>query len=141
MWWWESVAWGSTNALVWGTCAHVGGDPRGCSWGSQMAQTCGNWVIKLPGALTTTMGQLCGDHVIPEAHSSWDWHILCSCSSEATHVCGDRVVPAHWQWCKLGETEPEPGCQMGVCLAAHTVAHSRQPPPPTDFSLQLKDDV
>ena len=32
-------------------------------------------------------------------------------------------------------------CQMGVCRAAHTTAHSRQPPPPTDFSLLLKDDA
>ena len=27
MWWWERpIAWGSTNAMVWGACAHVGGD-------------------------------------------------------------------------------------------------------------------
>ena len=52
-----------------------------------------------------------------------------------------RLAPAHKQWRKLVETEPEPGCQMGVCLAAHTMAHSGQPLPPTDFSLQFKDDV
>ena len=52
-----------------------------------------------------------------------------------------RFVPAHRQWRKLAEAEPEPGCQVGWCLAAHTTAHSRQPPPPTDFSLLLKDDA
>ena len=54
---------------------------------------------------------------------------------------GTRLFRLTGSGAKLGETEPEPGCQMGVCLAAHTVAHSRQPRPPTDFSLQLKDDV
>ena len=69
--------------------------------------------------------------------------ILCNSgtvTSEVTQICGDKVAPAHRQWRKLVETEPEPGCQMGVCLAAHTTAHSRPPPPPTDFPLQFKDD-
>ena len=80
MWWWESVAWGSTGAMVWGTCAHVGwgqdyflrlamaqvcGD---CSWGSQ---TCGNWVTTW-----CSRNSNMEHHVIPEAHSNLDWHII-----------------------------------------------------------------
>ena len=68
----KSVAWGSTNAIARGTRAQ-GLFPEarsdaslwGCSWGSRKRVATG---LLLPGALTTTMGQLCGGHVIPEAH-------------------------------------------------------------------------
>ena len=40
MWWWESVAWGSTNAMVWVTRAHVGGD-QDYFLRLAMAQVCG----------------------------------------------------------------------------------------------------
>ena len=57
-----------------------------------------------------------------------------------TQICGDQVAPAHRQWRKLVETEPERGCQMGLPLAAHTAARSKvQPLPPADFSLQITD--
>ena len=91
-----------------------------------------------PGDLTTTMGQLCRDHVILEAHNSWDLHIIL-CSSEVTHGGGDQS--GSQAVAKLAETVPEPGCQMSVCFAAYTSANSRQPPPPTDFSRQFKDDM
>ena len=69
---------------------------------------------------------------------TWDWllnHLQeCSDAKPAKACSGSQKVAQV-------ETEPEPGCQMGVCLAAHTMAHSGQPLPPTDFSLQFKDDV
>ena len=40
MWWWESAAWGSTGAMVWGTCAHVGGG-QDYFLRRAMAQVCG----------------------------------------------------------------------------------------------------
>ena len=74
----RSVAWGSTNAMVWGTRAHVGGNQdyflrlattQVCvfSWGSRKPVATG---LLKPGDLTTTMGQTCGDHVLPEADNS-----------------------------------------------------------------------
>ena len=62
------------------------------------------------------------------------------CRSEVTQICRDQVAPAHRQWRKLVEMEPERGCQIGLRLAAHTPACSKlQPLPPADFSLQITD--
>ena len=73
----KSVAWGSTNAMVLGACAHVGGDQ---DYFLRLAttQVCG----VVPGGaranlwqlgyyylvLSQQQWQLCGGHVIPEAH-------------------------------------------------------------------------
>ena len=68
------------------------------------------------------------------------FHHLQESQRDVTQICGDQVAPAHRQWRKLVETEPERGCQMGLRLAAHTTARSKlQPLPPTDFSLQITD--
>ena len=133
------------------TCGHVlGGDQvlgarsdasvwgPGYSWGSQWRKHVGAGLFALLG---TMVGQLCREQILAIQCSSWYWHKAFTGLSEVTQIGGGQLAPAHRQWHKLVETEPAPACQMGVCLAAHTTARSRQPPPTTDFFLQFKDDM
>ena len=101
-----------SDASLWGAC---------CAWNSGVA-------IIIWGSHNNDKNQC-----QPGAHKSWDWQY------EVAQICGDHVAPAHRQWRKLVETEPERGCQMGQRLAAHTTARSKQPLSPTDFSLQITD--
>ena len=103
----------------------------------------GDWIVKVMTWCSRSVGADAWEPgYFPGAHSSWSLHILCNSDSEVTHFFGGGgLAPAHRQWRKLVETEQESQVDKWACAAAHTTAHSRQPPPPTDFSLQFKDDV
>ena len=78
--------------------------------------------------LSQQQWQLCGGHVIPEAHKQLG--LAYFCSSEVTHVGGDQS--GSQAVAKLAETEPEPSCQMGVCalrLAQRRTPDSHRRPP------------
>ena len=89
---------------VWGTCAHVGRDQDSflglavqvCSWGWQRRH--GDWVIILAGALTTMMGQICGDQ---------SWYSQQLGLADSLHSSSQAVAQIG------GDGAREPGCQMG----------------------------
>ena len=92
MWWWESVAWGSrchgvgnVRPCWWGPGlfpeARNGASLRGCSWGGYLG-----WCSRNNNG-AALWGPL---NYYSRGSQQLGWHILCSCSSEATLVCGDR---------------------------------------------------
>ena len=100
----------------------------GPGFGHAMAHVCGDWVVV--GALAATLGQMRGNLLVLAAAGICILHQL-QASSDAD-LCGPACSSS-----QTVETEPEPGYQMSMRLAAYAMAHSRQPLPPTSFSLQL----
>ena len=133
----KSVACGSTNAMVWGT--YVGGDQ---GYFLRLAMT--QLFRVAPGArnsanvwqlgyyylvpLTTTMGQTFGDHVLPEAHNSWEWHILCSSGTRLFRLTGSG---ANW-WRRSQSQVVKLPCalQPGSSRDLHPVRASKAATPP-----------
>ena len=152
MWWWVRL-----RVLPGAQATPPSGNMRPCCWGpgiSWDSQRCK--FVRAGLFLGFAMAHMYGDRVSmtwcsrnndgADLWGSWGSHqpigILNDLQvSEVTQFCGDQLAPAHGQWRKLVETASHSQVVMGVCLAVHTTEHSRQPPPPTDFSLQFKDDV
>ena len=137
IWWWGSVTWCTSNAMVQGTCAC--GDQvfpgarsddaslwgAGRSWGSQWRR----------GVATTgqLFGALKADLWGPvEPQQLGLWHFFIICRSDVTHICGDQVAPAR-RW-RRSQSE----VAKWVFVLRPTLARSKlQPLRPTDFSLQI----
>ena len=96
--------------ISWG--AVVQGKLAGTRFLGSQWRRCGHWVIKLllgRWALTAMTRHICGDEW-PGAHTSWDWHCFHHLQERGDANLRGQVAPAHRQWRKLEETEPERGC-------------------------------
>ena len=83
------------------------------------------------------MGQICGDQVIPGAHSSLGSKSLAGVMRRK--FVGTTLLRLTGSGANWWRRQAEP---VWVCvLRLSQTAHSRQPPPPADFSLEFKDDA